>query len=166
MVLATQAVSKRIRAKTILSKIEDAIIARLKEDLPMWVDVEAWPENPRDYDFANKDGVALVHYSGSRFVEPQGQSTNQKRGMSWAIVLKTRSLNGELGAYDVLEDIRQALQGQSFEGGGPLRMVSDDLVSEEDGVWQWQIIVALPIDAVAKRAPARAGLMRPVSQQS
>lgn len=163
MTSASEISKKTTRPRTILGKVEEAIIIKLNTDLPMWVDIQAWPENPSDYDFANKDGVVLVNYAGSRYVEPQGQSKNQKRGMSWALVLKTRSLNGEMGAYDVLEDIRQSLQGESFEGSGPLRMLRDDLISEKDGVWQWEIIVAMPVDAVAKRAPTRSGLMRPVA---
>ena len=163
MTSAHEISKKTTRQRTILGKVEEALIRHLDQALPTWVDIEAFPENPKQYDFANKDGVVLVHYAGSRYVEPQGQSTNQKRGMSWVLVLKTRSLNGEMGAYDVLEDIRQSLQGTSFEGGGPLRMLRDDLISEEDGVWQWEIIVAMPVDAVAKRAPARSGLMRPVA---
>jgi len=142
---------KRTRVKTILEKIEDGLIAIFDKNLPRWVDIAAVPENPSDFDFANRDGALLVHYAGSRYAEPQGQSINQKRVMTWQLVLKTRSFNGEYGAYAVLEDIRQAAQGYSLEGGGPIRIIRDDLASEADGVWEWRIVIALPIDAVARR---------------
>lgn len=162
----TEASFHRSRERGILTKVEDALISALNQDTPTWLDIERWPENPRDYDFAGKGGVVLVHYAGSRYADPDGLSLNQARAMSWALVVKTRSLDGERGAYDVLEDIRQSLQGLSIEGGGPIRMVRDDLVSEVDGVWQWEIIVALPIPAVARRRPAPAALFKPVTQTS
>jgi len=141
---------KRTRAKTIIAKVEEGLIAIFDENLPKWVDIAAVPENPSDFDFANRDGALLVHYAGSRYAEPQGQSINQNRVMTWQLVLKTRSFNGEYGAYAVLEDIRQAAQGFSLEGGGPIRIIRDDLVSEADGVWEWRIVIALPIAAVAR----------------
>jgi len=154
--------TKRTRQKTILTKIEEGLIALFGENLPEWVDIEGVPENPDDFDFANRDGALLVHYAGSRYGEPQGQSTNQKRVMTWQLVLKTRSFDGEYGAYAVLEDIRQAAQGYTLEGGGPIRIVRDDLHSEKDGVWEWRIVIALPIDAVARRHPRH---IRPITNQ-
>ena len=148
---------KRTRAKTILEKVEEGLIAHFKGNLPLWVDIEGVPENPDDFDFANRDGALLIHYAGSRFGEPQGQSINQKRIMTWQLVLKTRSFKGEYGAYAVLEDIRQAAQGHSLEGGGPIRIIRDDLVTEKNGVWEWHVVIALPIVAVARRAPNRLG---------
>ena len=147
----SNAAIKRARAKTIITKIEEGLIAVFDENLPNWVDIAAVPENPSDFDFANRDGALLVHYAGSRYAEPQGQSINQKRVMTWQLVLKTRSFNGEYGAYGVLEDIRQAAQGYALEGGGPIRIIRDDLVSEVNGVWEWRIVIALPIAAVARR---------------
>ena len=159
-------VRKTVRPPTIIEKVENALLDQLAGKLnekgrrvggsiPLWVDVEAWPEDPKDFDFSGKQGALLIHYSGSRFAEPEGLSTNQTRAMSWSMVLMTRSLNGEKGAYAVLEDIRQALQGFGAEGGGPIRMVSDELTAEQEGVWEWRIVVALPIAAVAKRPASR-----------
>ncbi len=153
---------RQTRTRTLIAMLEEALIEELNRHIPVWVDIEPWPENTDTFDFANRKGALLIHYAGSRYANPQGQSSNQKRAVSFALVLKTRSLKGEYGAYDVLEDIRQCLQGLSLEGSGPLRMVSDDLVSEAEGVWQWQIIIALPADAVARRHPRNAAGVRPV----
>jgi hypothetical protein len=157
---------KTTREQSVLEKVEDAIIALLNQSLPNWVDIEPWPENPDDYDLVDKKGVVLVHYTGSRFVEAKDLTTNQMRGMGWALILKTRSFRGQYGAYSILEDIRQALQGQSFEGGGPVRMVRDDLVKERDGIWQWNTIITLPIPAVAKKPQRSSVFARAVTQNN
>ena len=50
MVTAETLNLKRTREPGIISRVEAAILERMKELLPVWVDVEAWPEDTNDFD--------------------------------------------------------------------------------------------------------------------
>lgn len=147
-----------------LEKVEDAIIAALKEGVEGGVKVDNFPADVNTYDFAGLDAAALVHYKGANYQGREGPATpNQNRRMNFAIVLLVRNLRGHTGAYHALEDIRLATQGVTFEGAGPAEIVSDALVSEVHGQWRWEIVIGLGAPAVARDRRTPAALMRPVT---
>lgn len=153
---------RTVRDPSFIEKVDTALEAHLKESVSGQCKVEVFPNDPKTYDFANLPAALLIHYAGSRYAQPKGPvNTAQARSMEWALVLLCRSLRGEGGAYLHLEDVRLALQGQTFAGAGPLVMTRDQLMEERDGVWRWEIRIALPAPAVARQYQQPAPLMRP-----
>lgn len=154
---------RHVRPPLVIEQVEDAIVGRLKDELSGSVKVEAFPADPAKYDFANLSAAALVHYVGSQYQGAKGPvKIDQARRMQFAVVLLTRSLRGQNGAYMHLEDIRLGLQGAAFAGAGPAEIVRDELQSEHDGVWRWWVQIALPTPAVARDRRQPSPLMRPV----
>lgn len=151
-----------VRAPLVIEQVEDAILAVLRENVSGQCKVEAFPNDPKRYDFANLPAALLIHYAGSRYSPAKGPAnTTQARGMEFSLVLLCRSLRGEGGAYNHLEDIRLAVQGRAFAGAGPAAISRDQLIEENDGVWRWEIRMMLPIPAVARNYQSPAALMRP-----
>lgn len=154
---------REVRSPLVIEQIEEAIVERLKAELSGQVKVAAFPNDPAKFDFANLPAAALVHYVGSKYAAREGPvKTDQRRRPEFAIVLLTRSLRGRGGAYMHLEDVRLALQGDSFAGAGPAEIVRDELQGEQDGVWRWWMQVALALPAVARHRDGPAPLMRPI----
>lgn len=150
------------RSAAVIERVEDALLAGLKAGISGQCKVEAFPNDPAQYDFSGLPAALLVHYAGSRFSAPKGPANiNQARVMEFSLVLLCRSLRGEGGAYVHLEDIRLAVQGRAFDGAGPAVLIRDQLASESEGVWRWEVRIALTIPAVARNYQTPAPLMRP-----
>lgn len=148
---------------SIIERVETAIIDALKEGVSGSVKVESFPANTDTYDFAGLKTALLVHYAASQFSPRSGPvDPNQKRRMNFAIVLFARDLRGARGAYRTLEDVRLAVQSQSFVGAGPAEIVRDGLVREDKGQWKFEIVIGLNVPAVARDRQRPAPLMRPV----
>ncbi|KQI69386.1 hypothetical protein AN189_02880 [Loktanella sp. 3ANDIMAR09] len=155
------------RDASALERIEDTIVAALREGVSGTVKVDAFPADVMTYDFAGLDAAALVHYKGSSFRGRAGPaSIDQSRRMNFAIVLLIRNLRGHRGAYHALEDIRLALQGVAFDGAGPAEIVSDALISEVEGQWRWEIVIGLDAPAIARHRRTPAAAMRPMVHTS
>lgn len=158
---------RHVRAPLIIEQVEDALLTHLRELVSGQCKVEVFPNDPAKYDFSNLPAALLIHYAGSQYSGAKGPAnTSQARRMQFAIVLLCRSLRGEGGAYNHLEDIRLAVQGGAFAGAGPAEIVRDVLENEEDGVWRWQIVIALPVPAVSRNYQIPAPLMRPAISPS
>ncbi|MCA1492705.1 hypothetical protein I6F11_17430 [Ensifer sp. NBAIM29] len=151
-----------VRPPLIIEQVEDALLAHLRSHVSGQCKVEAFPNDPAKYDFSSLPAALLVHYAGSRYAAAKGPAnTAQARRMTFALVLLCRSLRGEGGAYNHLEDIRLAVQGGAFAGAGPAEILSDELEEEQDAVWRWKLMIALPTPAVARPYQSPAALMRP-----
>lgn len=157
-------VVRNVRPPGVIEQIEDALLEHLKESVSGQCKVEAFPNDPAQYDFSGLPAALLIHYSASRYTDPAGPANAvQARGMQFSLVLLCRSLRGQGGAYRHLEDIRLAVQGKPFAGSGPARIVRDALEEEKGGIWRWQIAIALPLQAVPRQHPVTPlqTLMRP-----
>lgn len=158
---------RETRPPLIIEQVEEALSAHLLEQVSGQCKVEVFPNDPAKYDFSNLPAALLIHYAGSQYAAAKGPAnTSQARRMQFALVLLCRSLRGQGGAYNHLEDIRLAVQGVSFAGAGPAEIVRDTLEDESDGVWRWQIVIALPVPAVARDYRMPAPLMRPAFSTS
>lgn len=156
-------VFRTARPPLIIEQVEDALVEHLKASVSGQCKVEAFPDDPAKYDFANLPAALLIHYAGSQYQSAKGPANkSQARRMSFALVLLCRSLRGEGGAYGHLEDVRLAVQGATFAGAGPAEITRDALDDERDGVWRWTITIAMPIPAVARDMPKPSALMRPM----
>jgi Gp37 protein len=153
---------RQIRPPLVIEQVEKALVVYLAASMSGQCKVEAFPAEIAKYDFANLPAALLIHYAGSQYAAAKGPAnTAQARRMQFALVLLCRSLRGEGGAYNHLEDIRLAVQGRAFAGAGPAEIVRDVLEEENQGVWRWQVVIALPIPAVARDYRIPAPLMRP-----
>lgn len=153
---------RQVRPPLIIEQVEDALLAHLLEQVSGQCKVEVFPNDPVKYDFSNFPAALLIHYAGSQYQAAKGPAnTAQARRMQFALVLLCRSLRGQGGAYSHLEDLRLAVQGKAFAGAGPAEIVRDTLEGEQDGVWRWQVVIALTIPAVARNYQTPAALMRP-----
>lgn len=153
---------RTVRDPSFIERVDTALGDVLKENVSGQCKVEVFPNDPKLYDFSGLPAAVLIHYAGSRYAAPNGPAnTVQARSMEWALVLLCRSLRGEGGAYLHLEDIRLAVQGRAFAGAGPAILTRDQLMEERDGIWRWEIRIALPAPAVARHHQTPASLMRP-----
>lgn len=154
---------KHVRPANQLERIEDALIKQLEEFVSKLVKIESYPGDPNTYDFAGLECAILVHYRGSKYkaVEEVGNSS-QKRRVNFSLVLFSRTLRDQTGIYQTLEDMRLAIQGQSFEGSSAVEIVSDALIREIKGQWQWEIVIGLNIPAVARAYQHPANLISKV----
>lgn len=155
------------RPPSFIEMVEDVIVETLKSGVDGSVKVESFPADTESYDFAGLKGALLVHYTASQYQPRSGPANpSQMRRMNFAIVLLTRALRGDGGAYGTLEDVRRALQGESFEGAGPAEIVRDGLVREDKGQWRFEIVIGLNAPAVAQDRQRQAPLMRPVIDEA
>jgi hypothetical protein len=132
---------------------EQEIVDRLKDQLATSVHVEAYPNDPGDFDFVNAGGAALVRYQGSAYGLPDPNEENtllQERTPQWTVALLNRSLrekDGHGGVYPLIEATRRALTGftpaaTTNPEGSPLYPIRDGFVSREKGKWIYQITFA------------------------
>lgn len=117
--------------------IENAIIAKLREALP-GLSIEAFPENPAEYELIHPLGAVLVQYDGSTF--RANKVTNgavaQLRSLRFVLALVLRNLRDSSGCYEVLRTAAEALGGLVIPGAATcLTPVSEGFSSEADGVW-------------------------------
>lgn len=132
-----------------LTNTENAIVARLKERLPD-VKVEPFPENYQEYQLLAAKNAVLVHYLGST-AEPS-MSTNrisQELTVHWGITILSRGLrlkegvNGDKGAYQILDDVRSALIGLRITGCQKMYMESELFTDKTpSGIWGYQFTAA------------------------
>lgn len=117
--------------------IENVLLERLQANLPELV-VEAFPDNPSEYEFIHPVGAVLVQYDSSNFGEDYCLAfTAQKRTMKFNVVSLTRSLRDHNGCYDVLERISQTILGLKLNGFEQFKQETDSFSDETDGVWTY-----------------------------
>lgn len=151
---------------TPIEAIETEMLARLKEKLPRTISrIDSFPDDPDAYDFPERESAAVfLRFDGSDYAGTSGSpgaAYAPSRTMTFEAVLLVRSLRGadggRIGAYDALEAIRLALQGQSFAGGTAMVPRGEKLHEQRGGVWRWAMRFSTQIPAVAaitEHAPA------------
>lgn len=155
-----------VRRPTAVQAVEAAIVARLKERLPGRVSrIESFPDRPEQYDFPDTDtAAAFVYFEGADYA-PTSDSPravySPRRTCRWRIILLVRSLNGAeggvIGAYEALEEIRLALQGQSFAGATAMMSRREALEEQRAGVWRWSMEFTNALPAIAEAEFERSG---------
>lgn len=103
------------------------------------VAVEAYPANPDLYRLTHPVGALLVAYAGSEYTEPVNGI--QEQSMRWVVTLLMQGLYSHAGNYSPLQAARDQLAGFKPVGcRSGLYLVSDHLVGQADGVWQWDLV--------------------------
>jgi len=144
---------------SIVGKIEDGILGLLKDAMPPRFLIEGFPDDPGEFDLANIERAALVHYVGSKYRDAEAIETGEsKRMLQYGVHLYIRSVGkgdpARQDSYRAVEDTRQALQGQRLQGGA-LTIVSDELAEQDGGLWHWVVEVSIGVKAVAPRRQVR-----------
>ncbi|SDR15582.1 Gp37 family protein [Pseudovibrio sp. Tun.PSC04-5.I4] len=126
-----------------IERLQEQIVERLKLNLPSIAYVGGFPSKPEEFDLANFQMAALVHYGGARYASDNALNhASQSRSMRFVIALNFTTLEGEHGAYAVLERCRSALQNFPLAGASPLMMEREDLADQSPGQWRWQMEVS------------------------
>ena len=82
----------------LITEIEDAIIERLKTNIPDLL-VEPFPDNPSAYRLLHPKGAVLVRYRGGRYTNPETLGVIvQDRTIEFDLVIVTRNLRNHAGA--------------------------------------------------------------------
>lgn len=126
-----------------LREIETALVDRLKLVLPGYA-VEPFPDKPASYRLLSPKGAVLVVYRGSGLSPTQDVGMIvQERVLQYDITLLTRDLRSHTGAYALLDVLYQSLLGFAPPNCGKIWIERDGFVSQEDGVWQYEITLAM-----------------------
>ncbi|KZL05520.1 Gp37 family protein [Pseudovibrio sp. Ad26] len=149
-----------------IENLQDQIVERLKLYLPSIAYVGGFPSKPEEFDLANFQMSALVHYSGARYASDNNLNhTTQSRAMRFAIALSLTSLVGEHGAYTALERCRTALQNFPLVGASALMLEREDLVEHTPNMWRWQMEVSCQARSISDHQGPRRPVL-PISRQS
>jgi hypothetical protein len=120
-----------------IERIESEIVNKLRSDIS-GLSIEAYPDSPSNYHVRHPKGAVLVHYSGSRF-QPSvyDEFIAQIQQITFDIILIVRSLRGNGGAYEVMDQIRESLTGFVMTDISKFQPTEEEFITEENGIWQY-----------------------------
>lgn len=111
--------------------------------------VEHWPDNPNWGRLAGKAAV-WVGYMGARSGRPEDQAGTQTQTIRFDLAVLTRSLQGPMGAVNLLTAIEEAAVGKRIDHGGRIWWESDQFGGHRPGVWRYDVVLAVNVVRVAK----------------
>lgn len=98
----------------------------------------AYPENPKNYYPENKTGEVLVRYEGRKVIERDTSGQYNRVRIFGELVVVSRQLRGDEGAYSWLSQIFRSLEGFTLDGAsGALHMEVESFMDEYNGTWQF-----------------------------
>jgi len=124
-----------------ITEIENAIINKLKIDIQDLA-VEPFPDNVEDYKLLHPKGAILVSYEGSNYTNPQIEQ--QIRLLEFDVIVIVRNLRSYLGAYEILDRVRQSLTNDLFIENAKLYPISEKFLFVEEDKWHYEIRFMLP----------------------
>ncbi len=120
-----------------IKDVEDAIIARLKAQIPD-VSVEKTQDEPSRYKLDHPKGAVVVYYTGSNFFSPLSYAAlEQKTSYQFAVSVFVKDLHGNDGAYELLLRVKEALGGYSIFQN-KLVPLSIRLVNSRKSLWHYE----------------------------
>jgi hypothetical protein len=130
-----------------IQAVERALIDRLRA-VPLPYEVMPYPERSSEYRFTHPHGAVLVRFRKGSFDGPRPiDSVVQDVTLQFDCAVLGRALRGTRGAYTVADQVRNALSGQKIESA-PIYTVSEEFLDEEDGVWSFSLVYAVPLTHV------------------
>lgn len=118
-------------AQMLETAIVDAIIG-------LGIIAKPYPENPDKYIPDAYPGEALVRYEGTKYPARDISSVRADREQYIEIVVVGQQLRDQNGIYDMLERIRELLDGHTLENaGGHMELESESFMAEYNGTWQY-----------------------------
>lgn len=134
-------------------EIFDSVIKRLDDQLGAIYAADWFPEDPDNYRVDHPIGAVLVGYSGAKYGAPPAsglsapqlpaRSAPQPRTLRLTITVLLRVLNGDYGAPEALDQVRNALRG--FRPPGctrPIWFEDEAYLGNAGGIWQYALNVA------------------------
>lgn len=114
---------------------QDLLIEKIKETgLP----VIPYPSNPKDYYPQSDPGEILVRYEGRKPIDHDLSGMKMRVKFFAEIVVVTRELYDDEGAYNNLEIIFKLLEGYKLESmSGQLSLEVESFMDETNGLWQF-----------------------------
>ncbi|HBM0096093.1 TPA: Gp37 family protein [Salmonella enterica subsp. enterica serovar Blitta] len=118
----------------------DDIVARLRVRLP-GLHVAYFPDNPDTFTLTHPTGAVLLSYSRSTYGTSESSgAVMQPQTMHFVATVVLRQLNGQHGAVDALDSVRQALGGWRPKNClRPVWLVDDTFLGEIQGLWQYAL---------------------------
>ena len=155
---------------SVIANIEALVVARLTTALTITgqahpkVDVERWPDNPDRYKMMHPRGAVLVMYQGAKFDETATARQLIEFDARFEIGLLSKTLRApvvgidanepDTGVYTLLDQCRAAFLGWQPEGAAnTVRLVAESYEGYREGVWQYSLLVAIPMLTVVDREP-------------
>lgn len=133
--------------------IIDALRDHVQHAIP-WVQVDAFPERPADYQFIHPTGAVLVAYQSSQFKRIEGLGhIAQQRDITLQLTVIGASLHGESGALAILDAVRLAVVGFAPPNCLPCHLIHEQFLSETAGAWQYALTVQTETQQVELRQP-------------
>lgn len=118
--------------------LEDEIIEALDDIANDKVEVIPMPESEADFDRDFEDARITVAFNGLKSDDPVTmREIAQDDRQTVGIVIQSRRLRGEFGAYNLYKRIRATLSGFSCTGCEPFVSRSFDLISDENDLFTW-----------------------------
>lgn len=131
-----------------IREIENQIITKLNEHFSDLL-VQGFPEKPNEFILLHPTGAILVHYRGGSFSNSNAiDIISQEKKMDFAITLVTRNLRSNNGTYELLDKIKAVLCGYKPDGCTKLTPVKEGFLSENNGIWQYEITFTLSTPSV------------------
>ena len=97
-----------------------------------------YPQNPKNYYPENSPGEVLVRYEGRKVIERDTSGQYNRVKLFGELVVVSRELRGENGAYSWLNQIFRSLEGFTLDGAsGPLHLEVESFMDEYEGTWQF-----------------------------
>ncbi|MEB4590025.1 Gp37 family protein [Candidatus Thiothrix sp. Deng01] len=114
-----------------IAGIEEAIVEALKMELTI-AHVEAFPDQPRDYNLMHNKGAVLVAYKGreKELVSDCGLGCSNYEFVVSFLFRNLRVREGHAGIYEALELAEDALNGIA-------ELQNERFVNFDNGVWEY-----------------------------
>jgi Gp37 protein len=135
---------------------EKAIVGQLANAISV-VEVLAFPSDWETYEPKHQNGSLLVRYDGSTYGDLEAADVVvQWRKMNWEMLILVRELGwlfgGEgdqgVGAYGLIEQVRQALTGFIITGFKPAFPTKDQFIGYREGYWAYAAMYAFETTAM------------------
>lgn len=119
--------------------IENEIIGKISDKIPE-LHVEGFPDQPSEFRLTHPKGAILVHYLGANYSQSNSLGCIvQDKTLEFSITIITRDLRSGYGAYEYLDSIRNLLTGYKPEDCSKMQPVKEHFISENNGIWQYEI---------------------------
>ncbi len=97
-----------------------------------------YPEEPKGYYPEADPGEVLVRYEGRKVLDRDISGVMKTTRYFAEVVIVTRQVREAGGAYDVLKQIYDRLEGYTLDvAAGALFMEAESFLNEENGLWQF-----------------------------
>ena len=143
-----------------LQQLEEAFLNQLTAHFGPQLEVKSYPARTEGYKLLHPAGAVLIAYLGSDYSDPLdlGGLMQQNRTLRWGFVLQTRNRFTHAESLPWLDRLRGQLTGFIPQPGcSRCRLTREQFVSEDEGLWTWEIAVSFELPLV-EDADAESGV--------